>query len=89
MYIYIASYLLPEVLLTIMTICNNYYIEIDVTENCVEETSKIVGGKTQPVNSTRRLFCSNTDSMFKVAVFYIATITMPMQHNLRFCKTSL
>ena len=64
-------------------------MEIVVTENCVEETSKNVGGKTQPVNSTRRLFCSNTNSMSKVAVFYIAAMILPMLHNVRFCKTSL
>ena len=64
-------------------------MEIVVTENCVEETSKNFGRKTQSVNSTRRLFCSNTNSMFKVAVFYIAAITLPMPHNVRFCKTSL
>ena len=85
---FVDSYPLPTLLSRIMIICNNYYIEIVAKENCVEETSKIVGGKTQPVNSTRRLFCCNTNSKFKVAVF-IATVTMPIKHNCRFCKTSL
>ena len=56
----------------------------------MEETSKNVGEKTQPVNSTRRLFCSNTNSMFIVSSIYIPVMIMPVLGFVKqVCKKNL
>lgn len=56
----------------------------------MEETSKNAREKTQPVNSTRRLLCSNTNSMFIVSSIYIAVMIMPVLGFVKqICKKNL
>lgn len=59
-------------------------------ESCEEETFETLRRRPQPLHSTRRLFCANTNGTFTFSV-HITTTTCILQQwlHVRFHKASL